>query len=115
MRQREQKFILLILLAYLFVGCAKQESVASSTQSMETLEQEATKEVVTQIDKTRVIQPKTYPIELEEMLSSVPIGSEIYIEERKNGEWYLKIEKTFNPQNVEEKSTQPTYGETILI
>ena len=116
MRERElKKLMLFTLIGYLFMGCIKQESVASTSQPIETLEQEATKEVIVQTQKEKSPQT-TYPIELEEMLSTVPIGSDIYLEEREGGEWYLKIEKTFTSQNIEEESIQqPIYGETILI
>ena len=117
MRQIQLKqFMLLTLTAYLFVGCVKQETVAS-TQSMETLEKEATEETMVQENKS-IKNYGQHSEEIENMLSAVPIGSEIYLEETKDGEWYLKIEKTFTSQNVKEEKVEKlklVYGETILI
>ena len=117
MRQIQAKHLMLLtLLAYLLVGCIKQESVAS-TQSMETLMKEATQETMVQ-ENSNVENYGQHTQEIETMLSAVPIGSEIYLEETKEGEWYLKIEKTFTSQNIEEKQVEqlePVYGETILI
>jgi len=117
MRQIHAKQLMLLTLsACLFIGCVKQETVAS-TQSMETLEKEATEETMVQ-ENNDIQSYGEHSQEIESMLSAVPIGSEIYLEETKDGEWYLKIEKTFTSQNIEEEKVEtfePVYGETILI
>ena len=117
MRQIQLKhLIILALTACLLIGCVKQETVAS-VQSMETLVKEATQETMVQ-ENSNVENYGQHTQEIESMLSSVPIGSEIYLEETKEGEWYLKIEKTFTSQNIEEEKVEtfePVYGETILI
>jgi len=56
--------------------------------------------------------------EIEVFLSNAPLGSEIYLEEREDGSFYLKVEKTFTAENEEIKKVkkdEPIYGETILI
>ena len=34
--------------------------------------------------------------DIEKILAVAPIGSEVYLEDKGGGEWYLKIEKTFS-------------------
>ena len=117
-----KQLLLFILSAYLFLGCSKHESV-TTVQSVETLE-----EPVTIVSKatlpTQTVATSTsstpanygeHQEEIEAILSIAPVGSEIYLEEKDDGEWYLKIEKTFTAQKVEEKKDEPLYGETILI
>jgi hypothetical protein len=105
--------ILLILTTYLFLGCVKQDKV-SSINAMETTKLEEPKVV------SETISPPEYgqhTDEIEEFLSATPLGSEIYLEEKESGEWYLKIEKTFTVKKDEEKTEniEPIYGESILI
>jgi hypothetical protein len=69
---------------------------------------------------TKSISPEEYgqhTDEIQEFLSTSPMGSEIYLEQKESGEWYLKIEKTFTAKNDEEKTEmiEPIYGESILI
>lgn len=58
-----------------------------------------------------------YTDEIEKFLSTTPIGSDIYLEKKESGEWYLKVEKTFTVQKDQEetKIIEPLYGESILI
>ncbi len=83
--------------------------------------------------------PQPYGIftsEIEQILSVTPTDSEIYIEEREGGKWYLKIEKLFSsetsgvqeampmdPQEVappatpidEPRFVSPSYSEDMLL
>jgi hypothetical protein len=40
-----------------------------------------------------------FTAEIEQILSVTPDDSEIYLEEREGGKWYLKIEKLFSSEN----------------
>jgi len=55
--------------------------------------------------------------QIETLLSIIPIGAEIYLEEQESGDWYLKIEKTFTTEEQEGKiqKAEPLYIESILI
>jgi len=108
--------LLLILTACLYFGCTKQEPVAS-LQPMETLEKEATTKHLVKEEATAPIYGENTE-EIEVFLSNAPLGSEIYLEEREDGSFYLKVEKTFTAKNEETKEVkknEPIYGETILI
>jgi hypothetical protein len=109
-------FLLLTLTACLYFGCAKQEPVAS-IQPTETLEKEAmTKQLIKEESPAPLYGENTE--EIEKFLSTAPLGSEIYLEEREDGSFYLKVEKTFTAKNEERqevKKEEPMYGETILI
>ncbi len=118
-----KQLLLFILPIYLFLGCSKQESVAT-VQSVETLEQPVnivSKDTITLQTVTTKAPPSTeanygeYQEEIEAILSVAPVGSEIYLEQKDDGDWYLKIEKTFTAQKAKEKKDEPIYGETILI
>ena len=117
-----KQILLLILSTYLFLGCSKHESVATA-QSVETLELSKTvvsKKLVPMqtakvINSSQVANYGEHQEEIEAILSVTPVGSEVYLEEKDDGEWYLKIEKTFTAQKAKEKKDEPIYGETILI
>ena len=119
-----KQLLLFILSAYLFLGCSKHESV-TTVQSVETLEQPVTivskATIPTQTVATTTTSSSTeanygeHQEEIESILSTAPVGSEIYLEQKDDGAWYLKIEKTFTAQKAEEKKDEPLYGETILI
>lgn len=54
--------------------------------------------------------------EIEALLSVTPVGADIYLEEQEDGNWYLKIEKTFTAQEKEKiENLEPIYTESILI
>ena len=61
--------------------------------------------------------------DIQVLLDATPIGSEISIEEGKDGSWYLKIEKVFTAENlntqeldyVEEPLQEKSSSETMLI
>ena len=118
-----KQLLLFILSAYLFLGCSKHESV-TTVQSVETLEKPVT--VVSKSTLPTQTVEATSPSsteskygkhqeEIEAILSAAPVGSEIYLEQRDDGDWYIKIEKTFTAQKAKEKKEEPLYGETILI
>ena len=114
-------FMLLILTNYLFLGCSKHETVAT-IQSVETLEQPTivAKELPSKIapiheSSSTTVDYGPYQEEIEAILSVAPFGSEVYLEQKDDGVWYLKIEKTFTAEKAEEKKIEPVYGETILI
>ena len=124
MRKTTLKHLLLLTLtAYLFIGCVKQEKV-SSIKTMETTESKSDT-VLTNITVEDEVKEKTFITpsygqhtdEIQEFLSTTPLGSEIYLEQKESGEWYLKIEKTFTAKKDEEKTEmiEPIYGESILI
>jgi len=46
--------------------------------------------------------------QIEQILSVTPDDSEIYIEEREGGKWYLKIEKLFSAEEGVASETLPT-------
>ena len=100
--------LFLTLTAYLFVGCVKQEKV-SSIESMETtkLKDEKVLSCSTSVDnevkETTITKPEYGPHtdEIQEFLSAIPLGSEVYLEQKESGEWYLKIEKTFSKNSSE--------------
>lgn len=106
----------------LFLGCVKQDTV-SKIQTMETIKvvSEVFKEKKPKTPNSQNLKPSSaygeHTDEIEKFLSSTPLGSEIYLEQKENGEWYLKVEKTFTAQKDEEKKeiSEPLYGETILI
>jgi len=117
--------IILILTLFSFLGCndnieTKQETVAQKALSPETLSQ---KNLAIDSTDTQNISEKLdygeYTSEIETLLSITPLGAEIYLEEQEEGEWYLKIEKTFTTQsqNPSQKveNTEPIYAESILI
>ncbi|CAA6816576.1 MAG: Unknown protein [uncultured Sulfurovum sp.] len=96
--------IFLTLITYIFFfGCVKQDS----TNSIKTVE------------TTKVMHSNYghHTDEIEEFLSASPLGSEIYLEKKETGDWYLKIEKTFTTIKYEEKTEiiESMYGESILI
>ena len=105
-----KQLMLLILTSYLSLGCSKHETVAN-IPSVETLEQE---KVVAKKPSTTVNYGQ-HQEEIEAILSVAPLGSEVYLEQKDDGAWYLKIEKTFTAEKAEEKKVEPVYGETILI
>ena len=116
-------FLLFILSSCLFLGCSKHESVAT-VKSVETLEQPVTvvskKILPTQTvnvtnNSSSVANYGEHQEEIEAILSIAPVGSEVFLEQKDNGAWYLKIEKTFTAQKAKEKKDEPVYGETILI
>ena len=118
-----KQILLFILSAYLFLGCSKHESV-TTVQSVETLEQPVTivskatiptQTVSTEASSSTVANYGEHQEEIEAILSVTPVGSEVYLEQKDDGEWYLKIEKTFTAQKAKEKKDEPIYGETILI
>jgi hypothetical protein len=96
--------LFLTLTTYLFLGCVKQEKI-SSIKTMETNKLQSQLEYGQHTD------------EIEAFLSATPMGSEIYLEQKESGEWYLKIEKTFTAKKEVEKTEmlEPIYGESILI
>ena len=105
----------LILLTYIFLGCAKQDTIktveTTNTVTEKNLDNEIVKESVTSTEYGQ------HTDEIQEILSATPLGSEIYLEQKESGEWYLKIEKTFTAKKNEEKTEiiEPIYGESILI
>ena len=117
-----KQILLFILSAYLFLGCSK-ESV-KTTQSVETLEQPVTivsKKIIHGQTVSSINDSSTtpdygeYKEEIENILSVAPVGSEIFLEQKDDGAWYLKIEKTFTAQKSKEQQEESLYGETILI
>ncbi len=118
-----KQILLFTLSAFLFLGCSKHESVKTA-QSVETLEQPPAT-VVSKILHAQTVSSKNdssnapdygeHQEEIEAILSVAPVGSEIYLEQKDDGDWYLKIEKTFTAQKSKEKEEESLYGETILI
>ena len=119
-----KQLLLFILSTYLFLGCSKHEST-TAIHSVETLEQPATviskvtlptQTVTTEVSSSSpVADYGEYQEEIEAILSTAPVGSEIYLEQKDDGAWYLKIEKTFTAQKSKEPQEESLYGETILI
>ena len=105
----------LILLTYIFFGCAKQDTI----KTVETTNIVTEKNLDNKIVKKPVTSTEygQHTDEIQEILSATPLGSEIYLEQKESGEWYLKIEKTFTAKKNEEKTEiiEPIYGESILI
>ena len=113
--------MLLSLTPYIFLGCVKQDKV-SSLEVIDTTKVVNHAIHTTEVEKptTKTIHPQEYgqhTDEIQEFLSATPLGSEIYLEQKESGEWYLKIEKTFTAKKDEEKTemNEPIYGESILI
>lgn len=117
--------IILILTLFSFLGCndnieTKQETVAQKALSPEILSQ---KNLAIDSTDTQNISEKLdygeYTLEIETLLSVTPLGAEIYLEEQEEGEWYLKIEKTFTTQSQDPsqkvENPEPIYAESILI
>jgi len=52
-----------------------------------------------------------YTSDIEALLNATPIGSEIYLKEGDNGEWYLKIEKIFTSENIAQEAAEYFQGE----
>ncbi len=118
-----KQLLLFILSAYLVLGCSKHEST-TTVHSVETLEQPATvtskvtlptQTVTTESSSSPIADYGEYQEEIEAILSTAPVGSEIYLEQKDDGAWYLKIEKTFTAQKSKEPQEESLYGETILI
>jgi len=119
MRKTTMKHLIFLgLTTYLFIGCVKQEKI-SSIETMETIEVLSNTEVKNSDEKITITEKVYGPHtdEIQEFLSAIPLGSEIYLEQKESGEWYLKIEKTFTAKKDEEKTKmiEPIYGESILI
>lgn len=117
--------IILILTLFSFLGCndnieTKQETVTEKALSPEILSQ---KNLAIDSTDTQNISEKLdygeYTLEIETLLSVTPLGAEIYLEEQEEGEWYLKIEKTFTTQSQDPsqkvENPEPIYAESILI
>ena len=106
-----EQILLLALTTSTFTACIKHEKVTSS-EAMETVS-------TTKQQTQSQIEPLygLHTDRIEELLSTTPMGSVIYLEEKESGEWYLKIEKTFTAKKDEKKSEilEPIYGESILI
>jgi len=51
-----------------------------------------------------------YTSDIETLLEATPIGSEIYLKEGDNGEWYLKIEKIFTSENLAQEAAEYFQG-----
>lgn len=104
-----KNLIFLSLTTYLLLGCVKQDKVSSNI-AMET---------TTIINDVNIVSTNygKHTDQIEKFLSATPLGAEIYLEEKEDGEWYIKIEKTFTAKKNEEKTEiiQPIYGESILI
>ena len=118
MKTTQLKYLILAtLITYLFMGCAGEERL-SSLNSLESTKHEKV-EHATAEEIAPVPHYGQHPEAMEEFLSTVPIGSEIYLEEKKDGAWYLKIEKTFTTTNNSEEEQPPAivpvYAESILI
>ena len=117
-----KQLMLLILTSYLFLGCSKHETVAN-IPSVETLEEPTV--VAKELPPTQIALPSKsssvtvdygqHKEEIEAILSVAPLGSEVYLEQKDDGAWYLKIEKTFTAQKSKEPQEESLYGETILI
>jgi len=64
---------------------------------------------------TNTPNPQPYGIftqEIEQILSVTPSDSEIYIEEREGGGWYLKIEKLFSTEEQASGASSPLVSPT---
>jgi len=93
--------ILFMLIPIAFVACENKEVAEKQSEPKE----------------TQTINYGEYTDEIENLLSAIPLGSDIYLEEQESGDWYLKIEKTFTTQSQSQKvkKDEPIYGESILI
>jgi len=114
MKNIQLKYLLLATITtYLFMGCVGEERV-TSLQSLEHSKQNKVEEKIAE----KKGPPAPHTQEMEQFLSNVPIGSEIYLEEKKDGAWYLKVEKTFTSKTSEEEHPNtiiPISTESILI
>jgi len=99
MKHIQNKAVLLIaIITYIFTGCAKQETI----QSVKNVE---TPQVKSQNIDSKTNDMRTYGShsdDIQKILDATPIGSEIYLEDKGEGEFYLRIEKTFTAQAQEE-------------
>jgi hypothetical protein len=103
-------------------GCAMIEKTESKTKEI----------AIVETNQAPLSEPKIYGVhtnDIKVLLDATPIGSEISLQEGRNGEWHLKIEKVFTVENmnhaeieyyevpvVEETSNVVLYSsETILI
>ena len=106
MSLKNVKYLITFTLAiFILFGYAKKEKISSNETTNPT----------TSTNKTLEYAQATK--EIQEFLSTTPLGSEVYLEEKENGEWYLKLEKTFSVQKDQEntKTIEPIYAESILI
>ncbi len=54
-----------------------------------------------------------YTQEIEQVLNALPSDSEVYIEEREGGKWYLKVEKLFGSDGMASAEMTPTTPQDI--
>jgi len=122
-----QNLLLLSLSISTLLGCVGHEKITSFNST--TVQPEEAPVILTnnnivpnsnnssQEEATTETDYGAHTNEIQEFLATTPMGSEIYVEEKENGEWYLKVEKTFTVEKSQEKTEniEPIYGESILI
>lgn len=110
--------LLTTLSTFLLLGCLNPEKVTSVKSQIEN-KKVTTSETIRNIPHVTINDTSygQHTDEIQEFLSNTPMGSEIYLEQKESGEWYLKVEKTFTVQKDQEetKIIEPVYGESILI
>ena len=94
-----KKFSLLALATFLYLSLTytKQENVLQVSSPQKELSS-LIKVNYSEIDDTTNYGYHTEDI--EKLLAVTPVGSEVYLEDRGGGEWYLKIEKTFSAKDA---------------
>ncbi|CAA6809137.1 MAG: Unknown protein [uncultured Sulfurovum sp.] len=106
MKKTNLKYLVIPLFLVSLLGCIKHDQKNLTTQ-------------INNNSTTSISKPQygEHTDQIQEFLANSPIGSEIYLEEKEHGEWYLKIEKTFNVKKDEEKTktVELIYVESILI
>ncbi|CAA6821329.1 MAG: Unknown protein [uncultured Sulfurovum sp.] len=114
MKATNIKYLIIITLtASTLLGCIKHDNITSTKT--------VSKIPIAMTDTLKVTnntpQYGENTNEIEAFLSTTPMGSKIYLEEKESGEWYLKVEKTFSVKKDEEKTEiiEPIYAESILI
>ncbi len=101
--------VLLLVILSFFVTHTKREIESNRLAQVEILPQISaqTGEIV-YVATTQDPQPYgIFTSEIEEILSVTPTDSEIYIEEREGGKWYLKIEKLFSSETSGVEEVMP--------
>ena len=102
--------VLLLVILSFFVTHTKQEMESKVLAQVEIVPQISshTGEIV-YVASTPDPQPYgIFTSEIEQILSVTPTDSEIYIEEREGGKWYLKIEKLFSSETSGVEEVIPT-------
>jgi hypothetical protein len=96
MKSLTQKTMLLLAIMALALNACVQIEIRDDNKSTSKVTSVKTNEIQideTQADSTALYGDKTQDI--EQLLAATPVGSEVYLEDRGDGQWYLRIEKIF--------------------